>query len=52
MSTLCFDPHYQGRIQPLSKVGVHIRDTITKGVGGACRPGKKFFLGKNIEHFL
>ena len=24
----------QGRIQPLSKVGVHIRHIITKGVGG------------------
>ena len=30
----------QARIQPLSKVGVHIRHTITMGVGGMPR-GKK-----------
>ena len=57
----------QGRIQPISKVGVHIRVrgvyitvrgggvhiklTITRG-SGACPPGKKLIFGKNRVHFL
>ena len=36
----------QGRIQLLSKVGVHIRHTITKGVGGILPGKKKHFLVK------
>ena len=42
----------QGWIQLLSKVGVHIRHTITRGVGGHAPPGKKLSFGKNIVHFL
>ena len=44
---------HQGRIQLVSKVGVHIRHTMTRGVGGhALPPGKKLIFGKNIVHFL
>ena len=42
----------QGRIQLLSKVGVHFRHTVTRGVRGASPPEKKFIFGKNIVHFL
>ena len=35
-----------------SKVGVHIRHIITKGVGGMPPPGKKLIFGKNRVHFL
>ena len=35
----------QGRIQLLSKVGIHIRHTITRGLRGM-PPGKKNFLVK------
>ena len=36
-----------GRIQLLSKVGVHIRHTIIRRVGGMSH-GKKFIFDKNI----
>ena len=42
----------QGHIQLLSKVGVHIRHTITRGVGGHAPSGKKLIFGKNTVHFL
>ena len=40
----------QGQIQPLSKVGVHIRVRWGGGFTSDIPPGKK--NGKNIVHFL
>ena len=52
-SIICCDKwRGQGRIQLLSKVGVHIRHTITRGVRGHAPQQEKLIFGKNIVHFL